>query len=142
MGIDAALCQLITRFQRGAVQHLNSGTVRNQVSLGFAGLVVGDNNLPLLLCIFNGRHTAELRDNRQSFRLTRLKKLLYTGKTLCDIVACHTAGMEGTHGKLCTGLTDGLRRNDADSLTDLNRLAGRHIRAVTLRADTHMGTAG
>ena len=70
------------------------------------------------------------------------KQLLYTGKTLGDIVAGHTAGMEGTHGQLCTRLTDGLCRDDTDGLAHLHRLAGRHVGAVALRADTESGTAG
>ena len=50
--------------------------------------------------------------------------------------------MEGTHRQLCTRLTDGLRRNNADCLADLDCLAGCHIRTVALCADPDMGTAG
>ena len=50
--------------------------------------------------------------------------------------------MERTHGQLCTRLTDGLCRDDADCLTDLYRLTGCHVGAVALRAHTDMGLAG
>src|SRR5699024_3517104 len=66
-----------------------------------------------------------------------LKKLLHTGKTLCDIAAGNTASMEGTHGQLCTGLTDRLSRDDTYGLAHLYRLACSHVRAVALRADAH-----
>ena len=52
-----------------------------------------------------------------------LEKLLNTGKTLCDILGgSDTAGMEGSHGKLCTGLTDGLSSDDTNSLADIDKL--------------------
>ena len=47
--------------------------------------------------------------------------------------------MERTHGKLCTRFTDGLCRDDADSLAHLYRLARCHVGAVTLGAHTDMG---
>ena len=33
---------------------------------------------------------------------------------------CRTTNVEGTHGQLCTRLTDRLRRDNTDSLTDVN----------------------
>ena len=44
--------------------------------------------------------------------LAGLEQLLNTGKTLGDIAAGHAAGVEGTHGQLSTGLTDGLGGDD------------------------------
>ena len=85
---------------------------------------------------------ANLCDDRKSLRLSCLKKLLDTGKTLCDISAGNTAGMEGTHGQLCTRLTDRLCCDDTDSLTDLYSLAGCHVGAIALCTDTDVGTAG
>ncbi len=76
------------------------------------------------------------------FGLTGLEKLLDTGKTLCDIAAGHAAGMEGTHGQLGTGLTDGLCGDDTDSLAHLYRLAGSHVGAVALGAHTDVGLTG
>ena len=101
--------------------------------------VIGNDDLALLLCILDGNGTAELCDDRKTLRLTCLKQLLYSGKTLCDISAGHTAGMEGTHGQLGTRLTDGLSRDNADCLTNLYRLAGCHVGTVALCADTDVG---
>ena len=50
--------------------------------------------------------------------------------------------MEGTHGKLCTRLSDGLRSDNTDCLTNLYRLTGSHVGAVALRTDTDTGFAG
>ena len=66
---------------------------------------------------------------------TRFEKFFDTGKTLCNIARCrYTARMESTHRKLCTGFADGLRRNDADCFTGLDRRVCRHILAVALCA--------
>ena len=88
------------------------------------------------------RRSGKFCNNRKTFRLSRLEKLLDTRKTLCDIVAGNTARMECTHGKLRTRLTDRLRRNNTDSFTYLYWLTGRHIGAVTLRTDTIMRLTG
>ena len=124
MRIDATLGKLITGLQYSAIEHLNSGTVRNQIGLGLTGLLVGNHDLTLFLGILNGSNTAKLCDDCKTLRLSCFKKLLYTGKTLCDIVTGNTTGMEGTHRKLCTGFTDRLCCNDTDSFTDLNSLIG------------------
>ncbi len=50
--------------------------------------------------------------------------------------------MEGSHRQLGTGLTDGLCGDDADCLTDLHHLTGRHVGAVALCADAKVGAAG
>ena len=49
--------------------------------------------------------------------------------------------MEGTQGKLCTRLTDGLGGDDTDNLTFLNHPAGRKVTSIALRADTLAGLA-
>ena len=91
--IDTTLGQLITGLNHLLVLNLNSGTVRNQIGLGVAGFCIGNNNLTLLLCIFNIYHAAELGNNSKSLRLTGLKKLLDTRKTLCNIATGNTAQM-------------------------------------------------
>ena len=111
------------------------GAVRNQVGLRVAVLRIGDDNLALLLRIAELDHARNLGDDRETLRLSRLEELLDTGKTLGDIAACDAAGVEGSHGKLRTRLTDRLCRDDTDRLADLNRLAGRHVGTVALRAN-------
>ena len=71
-----------------------------------------------------------------------LEQFLNTGKTLGDIAAGQTAGVEGTHGQLGTGLADGLGRDDADRLAGADRLLGGQVHAVALGAHAAVGLAG
>jgi hypothetical protein len=48
---------------------------------------------------------------------------------------CRAANVEGTHGQLRARLTDRLRRNNADSLAEVDRRTTRQITAVA-RAHT------
>ena len=142
VGVDRTFCQLIAGLNGRVVQYLDTGSVRNRIVLGFTGLIIGDNDFTALLVILDADLTAELGDDGKSLGLSGLEQLLDTGKTLCDIAAGDTAGMEGTHGQLGTGLTDRLGGNDADRLTDLDHFTGRHVGAVALGADPQVGTAG
>ena len=114
MGIHTSLCQLVACLNHLLILDFHPGTIRNQVRLCFPCLVINHINLTLLLRIFNMSHTCDFCDNRKSLGLTRLEKLLDTRKTLCDIAAGHTAGMECTHRKLRTRLSDRLCCNDTD----------------------------
>ena len=134
--------QDIAGFQNRSVTDLDTGSIRDQVSFGHAFLRICHNNLAFLLGILDRCDTFELGDDCKSLRLSCLEKLLDTGKTLCDITAGNTAGMEGTHGQLCTRLTDGLRRDDSDRFADLYCFACRHVRAIASCTDTVAGTAG
>ena len=104
--------------------------------------MVGYDNFALLLRIINIGRSRKLCDNRKSLRLSCLKQLFDTRKTLCDIVTGNASGMERTHGQLGTRLSDRLGSDDADSLSHLYRLSGRHIGSVALRADAAVGSAG
>ena len=74
--------------------------------------------------------------------MTALEQFLDTRQTLCDIFCrCDTAGMEGTHGQLCTRLTDGLCGDNADCLTDRYQVAVCQVCAIALCADTLSCTA-
>ncbi len=140
--IHTTLCQLVAGLQYRPVLNLDPGTVWDQICLGFPGLIVRYDNFSLLLGIVDIRDTGKLRDDCKTLRLSRLKELLDTGKTLCDVVTGNTSRMEGSHGKLCTRLSDRLCRDDTDSLSDLYRLSGRHVGAVAFRADTVVGLTG
>src|SRR5207249_3122912 len=53
-----------------------------------------------------------------------------------------TSNMEGTHRKLSSRLTDGLRGDNSDSLTDLHEFSGCQIPAVATYASAAPGLAG
>ena len=134
--------KLIAGIQHRAVLDLDTGSVGDEISLGLSGLFVCDNDFSLLLCIADRRSSGELCDDRKSLRLSRLEKLLDTGKTLCDIIAGNSTGMERTHGKLCTRLADRLCSHDTDCLAYLYHFSGRHVRAVALRTYAVLAAAG
>ena len=80
---------------------------------------------------------------RLALGLPRLEELDHAGQTLRDVVrGRHTTGVEGTHRQLRAGLTDGLRGDDADRLTDVDQLAGGQRAAVALRAGAGLGVTG
>lgn len=92
-----------------------------------------------------GDFTGDLCNDSHTFRVTGFEQFLYTGKTLGDVTGTgtgYTAGVEGTHGQLCTGFTDGLCGHDAHSFADFHVLAGGHVPAIALAADAQCGFAG
>ena len=95
MRVNTTFCQFVAGFQYLSVHNFDSGTIGNQISFGLTGFIIGNDNLTFFLGILNDRNPSELSDNRKSFGLSGLKKLLNTGKTLCDIITGNTAGMEG-----------------------------------------------
>ena len=138
MWVDTTFCQFITSSQFLAILHLNSGSIRDQIGLGYTFLVICHGNLAFLLVILNNSYTFNFGNNRKTFGLSCFKKLLDTGKTLCDISTSNTSGMEGTHGQLCTRLTDRLSCDDSDRFTNLNSFTGCHVGTITLRTNTDM----
>ncbi len=59
-----------------------------------------------------------------------------------DVATGDAADVEGTEGKLRTGLADSLGCDDTDSLALLDHLAGGQVAAVALGADAMLGLAG
>ena len=90
--VDGTFGKFVTGFDYCAVLNFNSCTVRNQIS--FFLIVSLNDNFTFLLCIINRYGSCEFGDDCKSFRLSCFKKLLYTGKTLCNITTRDTTGME------------------------------------------------
>ena len=53
-----------------------------------------------------------------------------------------TTNVEGTHGQLGTGFTDGLRRNHTHGLTTIDQTATAQVATITTGADAKTGFAG
>ena len=141
-------CKNLTRLNRtlgnqltffDILTFLNDNLVVEWYDLGeylsvFAGDVDGISALVVKTEVGN---TGNVADDCRILRFSCLKQLLDPWKTLCNIACrCDTAGMEGTHGQLGTRLTDGLCGDNADCLTDADRLTVCKVGAVALRADT------
>ena len=135
--VNRTFCQFITGFQHLSVCNLDSGSVRDQVCLGFSAFFIGNYDFSFLLGIFDCNFTRNLCDNGKSFRLSCLEQLLDTRKTLCDIATGNTTTMESTHGQLCTRLTDGLCGDDTYRLTNLNSFSCCHVGTITFCTDTN-----
>ena len=86
---------------------------------------------------------ADLGQDGVALRLAGLEEFLDAGKTLRDVLATgDTAGMEGTHGQLCAGLTDSLRGDDTDGFAHVDGAAGGQIGAVAAGAHAGFVAAG
>ena len=133
-GVLIALSQLLTGNNGVAGVYDNGGTEGNGIFLFLSVFGIGDNNIMQLLYIANFDGAAEFRNDCSLLRLSCLEQLLDSGKTLGNIASRHTAGMEGSHGKLCTGLTDGLSGYDTHSLADVDGLGVGKVGAVAVRA--------
>ena len=143
VGIDGALGQGVPGLKPLSLIDLRTdpGAIGNQVGLRLPALIIRDDDLPLL-SLLDLRHAGDLRQNREPLRLSGLKELLDSGKTLGDISSRHASGVEGSHRELGSRLPDGLRGDRADGLSDLHRLPGRKVCPVALRAYPGAGAAG
>ena len=142
MRIYTTFGKLITSFKECTISDLDSGTVRDEVSFCLTCLRASNDDLTFFLCIFNSSNTSKLCDDSKSFRFSCLKKLLNTRKTLCDIITGNTTGVESTHCKLCTRLTDRLSSDNTNCLTNLYCLTGCHVCTVAFCTNTDFRTAG
>ena len=110
--------------------------VRNQQRNFFTRFVILNNGVPGIFYLLDRNRTGSFRQDGNHFRPPHLKQFLNTRKTLCNIrTGSNTTGMERSHRQLRTGLTDRLRSNDTDRFTDIDRIAGCQVFAVTSGAD-------
>ena len=67
MRVDTTFGQFITCLQHLSVKHLDTGTVRNQICLGFTGLIIGDDHFTFLLGIADLCLTGKFCDNCKNY---------------------------------------------------------------------------
>ena len=87
-------------------------------------------------------HSGDVGHERRALRRAGLEQLDHAGQTVRDVLTRDTTGVEGTHRELGTRLTDRLRGDDADRLTEVGDLAGGEHAAVAARAHTGDRLAG
>src|SRR5262249_21150904 len=81
----------------------------------------------------------DVGDGRLATRNPGLEQLLHTRQTAGDVLT-DTALVEGAHGQLRAGLTDGLGGHDADGFADVDQLAGGH--GSPIAGGEHAGAGG
>ena len=84
-----------------------SCTVRNKILLLLSSILIINDNVTALFDFLKTNITFDFRKDSKLLWLSCLKEFLNTRKTLCDIcTAGYTTGMECSHCKLSTRLTD------------------------------------
>ena len=123
--VDRALGELLTNFDLAAVFHARQqlSTRRHDILADVALLIVDGEDLVVLVAR-DLQRACDLRKRCLTLRLACLEELGNTRKTVRDVFTCNTAGVERTHRKLRTRLTNGLCRDDASSRADVDRSRG------------------
>ena len=84
----------------------------------------------------NLNHAVDAADLGLPLRLACLEELFNARQTGGDVNASDAAGVERSHRELCSWLTDGLRRHDADRFAERDQLARGEVAPVADLADT------
>ena len=110
-------------------------TVRNGIYVIFA-VIACDDNVSCTFSILNANSTGVFRKCSNFLGSASFEDFFNTGKTLRNIGTCDTTCMERSHSKLCTGFTDGLSRDYADSFASCNKFTCCKVITVALSANT------
>src|SRR5215211_4408279 len=108
-----------------------------QLTLDRVGLALftirrGDNDLdlPVGVGLLEGDYAVDIGEGRLGLGMAGLEELDHPGQTGRDVLAGDTAGVEGTHGELGSGLPDRLGRDDTHGLAHVDGPVGRERPAV------------
>ncbi|CAB4933346.1 unannotated protein [freshwater metagenome] len=106
LGINRTHYQRVAHVDASAVFDEQTSTLGNRVADLFGAIIRDDDNLAGAIGIFETDPTSDIADGRDALGGTRLKQLDHARKTMCDVIASHTTGVEGTHRQLGAGLAD------------------------------------
>ena len=121
------------------IRNVQARAVGERVALHFAALLVDDGDLPALAEHLS--HTFAVPDFLHAGEDHAAVMLRLEVRTF-DFLGRRTADVEGTHGELRAGFADGLCRDDADRLADVDEVAAGKVAPVAQRADAALGLAG
>ena len=142
MRIKGSLCDVVAGLDLVPDLHEDLCAVSYDVG-SVSSLFSYDHLCPVVVSGLDGDDfSVSFADLCQSLRLTCFKELFYSGKTADDVIACNSAGVECSHGQLCTGFTDGLSCDDTNSFADVHRFICGQVSSVALSADTCSALAG
>ncbi len=138
-GVGIPLDQHLALLDVLAFLHLEARAVDDRVALAVAALgVLHDQRTAAV----HDDQVAVLRlDDLQAVEPRRAGVARLERRLLGD-ARRRAADVERSHRQLRAGLADGLRRDDADRLPELDHLAGGEVAAVALRADAAPRRAG
>ena len=108
----------------------------------FAAVVDDGDRDALAFVLADADDAAGLGQTGRTTRRAGLEQLDDARQTAGDVLAGNTTGVERAHRQLGAGLADRLSGDDADGLTELDRLAGGERTAVAQPADAEIGVAG
>jgi hypothetical protein len=121
--VEGAVGERIAGADLLAVGHDVAAAGRQQHGV-LVALVVDDRDRDALALVLVDPHdTARTGETGRATRRARLEQLDDARQTTCDVLAGHTAGVEGPHRQLRAGLADRLCGDDADCLAELDRAA-------------------
>ena len=142
MRVDRAFGELLADVDVIAIVLAEPDPLGDLVMHDLVAAVIGhDDDLARPVTLLDPHPAGHLRDRRLALGHSRLEDLLNPGQTLGNVLTRDTAGVERTHGQLGTGLTDGLRRDDADRLANVHELAGGQRPAIAGRTDAELRLA-
>ena len=143
LGVDRSLGEGLAGLDVVPVVHQQALTARDRDDDVLLAVVAGDDQALAVGVVLDLEGAGGLGHGGLTLGRAGLEELLHTGQTLGDVSgAGRTTGVEGTHGQLRTGLTDGLGGDDADGLTDVHALTGGQRAAVAGGAGADVGVAG
>src|SRR5664280_784192 len=138
-GVRVPLDQDIAQADRLTVLHLDLGAVNHGVALFFAALVVQDGDGAVAVhhhqVAFLGAHGHQVDESHTAVSFGIEARLFADSRS-------RTADVEGTHGELGPRLADGLRRDNARGLAQLDQPAGSQVAPVTHHAHAPPRFAG
>ena len=122
-----------------AITFRHNGAVRHFIAL--FGTTEFVDQLQLGITGSNNQLTAGVH-NRLRVAQTDATFVFHLDAGLSSRTRCRTTDVERTHRQLCTRLTDGLCRDNADSLTFVDDVATCQVTTVAVRTYTKVGVAG
>ena len=132
--VDGPFCEFLPGFDALAIHNCQMGCEWNDVYMRFA--VVGDDgDFGAAFVLANGDAAIHFGDDGLTFRSACFEQFFDTRKTLGDVAAGDTAGMEGTHGELGPWFTDGLCGDGPDGFTNIDNYAKGEVDYVDLNGD-------
>src|SRR5215213_1883727 len=136
--VDRTFCDRGVRPDLGALDELGPEELALDLVLADFGVIgCGDDDLdlPVRVGLLEGDDTVDLGEGRLGLGMPGLEELDNPGEACRDVLACDATGVDGAHRKLGARLADGLGRDDADGLAEVDGPVSRERPAVTGLAD-------